>query len=429
MYDDVETKRFDVQSFDYRSFDLEKPTYTHPATWSSVTTKVSVKGPPGRRRRILPLYSTPYVRSEILFQPAIGEAWSGLPNSTYLTKRVGVISRAQADEVLRATGFFSYDPALKVLIPQVSLAQRSAVENEILKFIKSQSLDIATSLAEAGETIGFIATRTAQTAKAVDAIYDRDWKAFRNAITNSDPKYPPVSHRLASKRGRKLPIDDPDFKSRTAAQNWLEYNYAVVPLLIDIDGAAKELADYFHNTPAPVAAKSYKTSWAIASDELRFSSNYSNTGEHLYRFVGKMDHRRQVIYRLDGERLKALSRLGVTNPAAVIWEKTRLSFVIDWLVPVGDFLSGWDATLGCTFIDGHATTHCKVSSQSVFVPHPAVKKYPIKQYPESLVSYTGWVRTPLKTFPYPSIQIDNPYTPSHVATVLALLKTFFFRGR
>jgi hypothetical protein len=44
--------------------------------------------------------------------------------------------------------------------------------------------------------------------------------------------------------------------------------------------------------------------------------------------------------------LKQLSQLGITNPALLVWELIPYSFVIDWLIPVGDFLSSLDALVG-----------------------------------------------------------------------------------
>lgn len=40
--------------------------------------------------------------------------------------------------------------------------------------------------------------------------------------------------------------------------------------------------------------------------------------------------------------LRDLSSMGVTNPALTVWEVLPHSFVLDWMVPVGDWLLGLD---------------------------------------------------------------------------------------
>ena len=43
---------------------------------------------------------------------------------------------------------------------------------------------------------------------------------------------------------------------------------------------------------------------------------------------------------------KTLSETGFSNPLSVAWEIVPWSFVIDWMIPVGDYLNGLDALCG-----------------------------------------------------------------------------------
>lgn len=45
-------------------------------------------------------------------------------------------------------------------------------------------------------------------------------------------------------------------------------------------------------------------------------------------------------------------QFGITNPMALIWDAIPYSFVVDWFIPVGDFLTSMDGFLGKDFVKG-----------------------------------------------------------------------------
>jgi hypothetical protein len=51
-------------------------------------------------------------------------------------------------------------------------------------------------------------------------------------------------------------------------------------------------------------------------------------------------------FRLKSVTDKHLSQIGVTNPLSLAWELVPYSFVIDWFIPVGDYLGSFDALVG-----------------------------------------------------------------------------------
>jgi hypothetical protein len=56
--------------------------------------------------------------------------------------------------------------------------------------------------------------------------------------------------------------------------------------------------------------------------------------------------RRKVRYLIKDKDLKLLSQVGISNPLLLAWELVPYSFVIDWLIPVGDYLGRLDSLNG-----------------------------------------------------------------------------------
>lgn len=62
------------------------------------------------------------------------------------------------------------------------------------------------------------------------------------------------------------------------------------------------------------------------------------------------------------DTLAQLGSHGLLNPAALAWELFPVSFVIDWFVPIGDFLGGLSTHFGMEFRDGYMTKYVEWSS-------------------------------------------------------------------
>ena len=123
----------------------------------------------------------------------------------------------------------------------------------------------------------------------------------------------------------------------------LELQYGWVPLVNDLYEAAKSFA-HFAETPC---SKSYRV--AIRRTGPWPTAQYSGY-QWLY---GKNEARRQIIARV--VEVNVPKMVGVTDPAQVLWEKLPWSFLADWILPIGSFLSarGVANSLTGTFITSH----------------------------------------------------------------------------
>lgn len=130
---------------------------------------------------------------------------------------------------------------------------------------------------------------------------------------------------------------------RKAGEYWLQYQYGWKPLVDDIHGM-----------------------WEVSRDGLIYpqlirvvrevTSNYSsNKISHRNYYVDmKVVHKDKcVLYAKLGDSFLAFAQNAqVLNPASLGWEVIPYSFVLDWFVPVGNYLDALTASAGLDFVSG-----------------------------------------------------------------------------
>jgi hypothetical protein len=209
---------------------------------------------------------------------------------------------------------------------------------------------------------------------------------------------------------------------------WLEIQYGWKPALSDVYGAMEALHE--REKEAGRGLVTVKAGWKDNDDQRsQLSDSWSNCVYDFTR-VRKIEHKAYI--RLDFEQSNApptgtLAQLGITNPLELAWELLPWSFVADWFVPVGDYLSSLDATRGWDFQEGSLSSKSTVevrARNAKMVPEAA------KPYRTSAVSVSGqgrqmrFERKAYTTAPLParpSLEKLNKSSHEHVANGIALL--------
>lgn len=206
-----------------------------------------------------------------------------------------------------------------------------------------------------------------------------------------------------------------------SASNWLELQYGWLPLLSDVYGAAEALAK--RDSPQH---------WTITGKGV-VREPWSNLGTRWYgRWRGRTVERgmQGVFVRLDyvpkNDFFVNLSNLGLTNPAQLAWELLPYSFIVDWIWPVGDWLSSLDATVGLEFHSGSRTQ--RREGYGLWYPDPEPEPgytYTKMQYSAASrylsLTRSVYLESPI---PYPPPP-KNPFSFTHMANGLALLAQAF----
>lgn len=206
--------------------------------------------------------------------------------------------------------------------------------SRLAKMIAEFPINLGVAMAERRQTASLIAATAYRIAHAAAAVKKGD---LRNAYGLLGMTTPPTDKQL------KKIIDTPI--SKRLSQYWLELQFGWKPLLEDVKGAAELLAS--HATGHPYHTEAHGSATARQTATIR---------RNPYPFKGwiysKSRTRYVLRYRLDDYARAALASTGISNPTTVLWEILPYSFVIDWFLPVGEYLQKLYAFDGFSVVAG-----------------------------------------------------------------------------
>lgn len=199
--------------------------------------------------------------------------------------------------------------------------------SKVGKRIDDSDFNPAVFLATSKQSLDTILSRTKMIAKSIAYLRKGDVsKAFHSIYG-----YYPTSKRTREINGRKIVVprgvqrDSPPV-SRAVAQTVLEIQYGWRPLIDDVYEGAVWLAAKLQK---PMVHRVSTRLQRVGFANLRPDVLYS------YRNQQTLVRKQIVAYFSEG---KADTSLNVMNPAEVAWELLPWSFVVDWFIPIGDYL-------------------------------------------------------------------------------------------
>lgn len=282
----------------------------------------------------------------------------------------------------------------------------NALNGSLLK-LKGMKVNLGNVLGERKQTSKMILGTAQRIGNSLRALRKGN---FRNAATalGLQPK------------GRRNGVKLPSNYSKALADEWLALQFGWKPLLNDVYDAAEDLAR-LTNEPRRFYVTASKTfAWNVSStpgDWQGVPYKRTDQGTYTRKYVYIFSYRNEI--------LADLSRFGITNPASVAWELTPWSFVVDWFIPIGNFIDTWDATAGFVFEKGCVTTFQKsrVSAASNATAYVNGNTWATVNARGS-VSRVSCVRGALSAFPSPVIPRLGDFTLSLTrgTTITALLR-------
>jgi len=325
---------------------------------------------------------------------------------------------------------YGYDPggfgSNTYLFPSTSqeLDVGQVLEYKALNKLKKQGVNLAVVFAERHQTIELISDTAERLAWSFLSLRRGDIRgayrhlgcAERRKLTNY------FSRRYKSIISSKSRLTRELREERVfnlASQTWLEIQYGWRPLLGDIDGAAKALAQYYYEHAFPISLATGKVDLDLET------KTFNATGYDVSRTC-KAKYRYGLYYRVDNSTLRGLGQLGLTDLATVAWEMIPYSFVVDWLLPVSSYLSLRDAAVGLTFVDGYWT-----KSYAQEIKMEAVKNYTYSNFRQiynlkGVAKNFSLQRRVQTSFPSVSLpRVKNPFSSEHGLNALTLLQLAF----
>lgn len=248
--------------------------------------------------------------------------------------------------------------------------------------IKSDSVNLGTSLIEYRETCKMFQDAARQTVKVYRYLRGKGWK-----------------------KGRKL-------DSATIARAQLTTSFGIAPLLNDLNDSIVMLD---RRLTLPIFKRFYV--------KVKEKDSGQKVGPS---FIDNWETSRTDTAQVIVQFKQDYGGFTVGNPAELAWEVVPFSFVVDWLIPVGDYLSSLDALRGVHKVVGTLTTRVFDKSRAECSPaFLAVTRFgATRTISPGLFLRKSYSRAVLNDIPLPS-RIGN-YRPSKgagtVANALALLR-------
>ena len=195
---------------------------------------------------------------------------------------------------------------------------------------------------------------------------------------------------------------------------YMEYRYGWRLLVRDIVDACKAIYDAMRGgvlQKATSYAKSSSVSSGSLGDYWISDPNIGITGTVIRKTDALSEVRITLYYRDDHPWTGTLQQFGISNPFLLGWEVIPLSFVVDWVLNVGGFLSSIDAFLGKAFVKGcvsykvtHKNSYSLENIRGLKGARPLVDKNTLSGYDQVVTAYR---REPLTSFPSAKLPTIN----------------------
>lgn len=213
---------------------------------------------------------------------------------------------------------------------------------------------------------------------------------------------------------------------KSVANNWLELQYGWLPLLSDLYEMSLLVEEAFKDSSE---SKTINSSTATVSWSREDATSLQEPPGLKCRRANATRLRGKVNYKVEYQDITFLGSIGLTNPLSIAWELTRLSFVVDWALPVGRMLENLDATIGCTFLS--STNSSMRRNFAAVIPGQVLTKisgnykYVWKNFSgmSHWFRYDRWVVGGFPPLELP--QPKNPFSAAHAANGMALLAQSF----
>lgn len=212
----------------------------------------------------------------------------------------------------------------------------SVAANRALASAKGFTVNAPVFIAELNSTANMVANAAKTIVHAYLAVKHGQFDEALKGLKLIVPKKQVVNWR------REYGVDP----KRTSSNAWLQMSYGWVPLISDVRAAVNTLADISEidsNRTVRFYGSATEAFITTSKDELLFSYDYS---WNVYGdIITEQEHSARVIWYACANALDIPARLGLTNPFEVAWELVPLSFVADWFLPIGDYLSAFSTEM------------------------------------------------------------------------------------
>lgn len=199
-------------------------------------------------------------------------------------------------------------------------------------------------------------------------------------------------------------------KAKDVSGLWLEFHFGWEPLIKDIHSAVEILQADVSPSIARGVGSTTTTTGSVSAKDKWWNSRVRN------KFIAKI----QAEVSVTNPNLHRAAQLGLINPASVAWELIPFSFLVDWFIPVGQFLNSWTDFAGLKLDNAFTTVYLRADSQE-WLYYPG--RPDLTSYLDS--EGAGVYRSLGVAVPFPVFKEFKGFSVTRGATAIALLLSGF----
>lgn len=218
----------------------------------------------------------------------------------------------------------------------------SRLKTKLLEQQQGDQWNAPVFLAEASKTSRMVTDRAWHLVSLVRALRRGDANRFLDGLRTTVEG---ASRRRAVQSYNRLYGRD---ASRAAANMWLEYTYGWRPFMQDVHDATMTLMTIAEEPSSRVGVTRASVRDVVPVGSLQAWDQYLSFDSRESR--AQVSYKGTWLWELKPESIPG--RLGLLNPLEVAWELLPFSFVVDWFLPIGDYLSQLDTSLSVTHKGG-----------------------------------------------------------------------------
>lgn len=216
-----------------------------------------------------------------------------------------------------------------------------SVVNKLYSSIVGSEFNMAVFLGQSTQTLDGIALGAARVYHFFGALRKGDLLGAAKALAVPPPlsylhPLPLPGRGNPPSGGYRLNQKDFSYLKRMGydlSSSYLDFEYGWRPLLSDVKDAAEMLADRL-NMPKRKSYKARKIRRGYVNNSVGFG--VSSQAARFFRPVSGYRTYQLTAYISEPPSVAQLT--GLTDPASVAWELMPYTFVVDWFIPIGDYL-------------------------------------------------------------------------------------------
>jgi hypothetical protein len=269
------------------------------------------------------------------------------------------------------------------------------LRDKLREALVGSDFNAGVAIAESSKSFGLITNSATRIYLALKAV--RSGRVGDAAI---------ILTRNTAREGKFKPPRDSRGNTDKWGGLWLELQYGWLPLLKDAESAAKSMAHAFSVPPKQIYRVGRRVPGIFSKATITRGSEWAYTQYNLKAII----------------REKNMPQLlGLMDPASIAWELTPYSFVVDWFIPIGNYLQNLALARGIegTFVETEYRRCESIQHEMFSVGYPA--KWHGITYHYQFGSVIRNVSTSLSV-PMPKyVGIDKALSVKHCMNAIALL--------